>query len=67
MKLFKIYASKVEFEDENTVKLGRKGYTIDHTILTYLMSDNNEFLTHLGGNLSEYDLVKAIIEQIVAN
>lgn len=41
MKKFKIYASKIEFEDEDTVKKGRKSYTIDHTILTYLMSDTN--------------------------
>ena len=38
MRKFKIYASKIEFEDEDTVVKGRKSYTIDHTILTYLMS-----------------------------
>lgn len=41
MKKFKIYASKIEFEDEETVLKGRKSYTIDHTILTYLMNDSN--------------------------
>ena len=61
MKKFKIYASKIEFEDEDTVKQGRKSYTIDHTILTYLMSDNNEYLVHLGANLGEHQLAKTIV------
>ena len=43
---------------------GRKSYTIDHTILTYLMSDTNEYLTHLGGNLGEHDLAAIILEKI---
>lgn len=41
MKQFKIYASKLEFEDADDQHKGRKSYTIDHTILTYLMSDTN--------------------------
>ncbi len=41
--------------------MGRKSYTIDHTILTYLISDSNEYLTHLGGNLGEHELAKQII------
>lgn len=67
MKKFKIYASKIEFEDEETIKRGRKAYTIDHTILTYLMSDNNEYLAHLGANLGEHDLAKIIIEKFIDN
>jgi cytochrome oxidase Cu insertion factor (SCO1/SenC/PrrC family) len=61
MKQFKIYSSKLEFEDENEVVKGRKSYTIDHTILTYLMSDTNEYLTHLGANLGEHDLSNLIL------
>ena len=41
MKKFKIYSTKIEFKDEETVQKGRKSYTIDHTILTYLMDDTN--------------------------
>ena len=51
MKKFKIYSSKIEFDDPEKVEKGRKSYTIDHTILTYLMDDSNEYLTHLGANL----------------
>lgn len=54
MRKFKIYASKIEFEDDDVTKQGRKSYTIDHTILTYLMSDSNEYLAHLGGNMGEH-------------
>lgn len=43
---------------------GRKSYTIDHTILTYLMSDTNEYLAHLGGNMGEHDLANIILEKI---
>lgn len=67
MKKFKIYASKIEFEDEQTIKQGRKSYTIDHTILTYLMSDDNQYLAHLGANLGEHELAKIIIEKIIDN
>ena len=67
MKKFKIYASKIEFEDEDTEVKGRKSYTIDHTILTYLMSDNNEYLAHLGGNLGEHELAKIIVDKILDN
>jgi cytochrome oxidase Cu insertion factor (SCO1/SenC/PrrC family) len=60
MKEFKIYASKLEFEEDDAQK-GRKSYTIDHTILTYLMSDTNEYLAHLGANLGEHDLSSLIL------
>ena len=64
MKVFKIYASKLEFEEADEEQKGRKSYTIDHTILTYLMSDTNEYLTHLGANLGEQDLANLILEKI---
>lgn len=67
MKKFKIYASRIEFEDEESVVKGRKSYTIDHTILTYLMSDSNEYLAHLGANLGEHELAKIIVEKILEN
>ena len=46
---------------------GRKSYTIDHTILTYLMSDTNEYLAHLRGNLGAHELAKIIVDKIFAN
>jgi cytochrome oxidase Cu insertion factor (SCO1/SenC/PrrC family) len=67
MKKFKIYASKIEFPEDNPEVKGRFNYTIDHTILTYLMSDTNEYITHLGANLGEHELAKQIIDKILEN
>lgn len=64
MRKFKIYASKLQFEDADSVVKGRKSYTIDHTILTYLMSDTNEYMTHLGANLGQHDLANLILQKI---
>lgn len=50
LKKFKIYATKINFEDEEQHR-GMQGYTIDHTILTYLIDDENNYMTHLGANL----------------
>ena len=51
MRKFKIYSSKIEFEDEDSIMKGRKSYTIDHTILTYLMNPENDYVAHIGANL----------------
>jgi protein SCO1/2 len=63
LKKFKIYATKINFEDEEQHH-GLTGYTIDHTILTYLIDDENNYLTHLGANLGEHDLAKEIMSKI---
>lgn len=65
MKKFKIYASKINFEDDLEHQ-GRKGYTIDHTILTYLIDDENNYLTHLGSNLGEHELAKNIMDAVMS-
>ncbi len=39
-------------------------YTIDHTIVTYLMGPNNEFLTYLGSNLNEDEMADIILDEI---
>lgn len=45
----------------------KEPYTIDHTIITYLMDDENNYVTHLGSNLGEFDLSKTIVEKIMEN
>eukprot|EP01016_Furgasonia_blochmanni_P012664 TRINITY_DN1631_c0_g1_i2.p1 TRINITY_DN1631_c0_g1~~TRINITY_DN1631_c0_g1_i2.p1 ORF type:complete len:247 (-),score=73.94 TRINITY_DN1631_c0_g1_i2:202-882(-) len=83
MRKFKIYASKIELENEEDEQGGvqgaskkippadgkprKKPYTIDHTIITYLMSDTNEYLAHLGSNMSDYDLSQTIVDKILIN
>jgi len=62
MNKYRIYASKIEM-DEKPLKPGEKRpYTLDHTIITYLMDDQNNYLTHLGSNLSDRDLAQIIID-----
>eukprot|EP01017_Pseudomicrothorax_dubius_P039690 TRINITY_DN6117_c0_g1_i4.p1 TRINITY_DN6117_c0_g1~~TRINITY_DN6117_c0_g1_i4.p1 ORF type:complete len:334 (+),score=90.16 TRINITY_DN6117_c0_g1_i4:158-1159(+) len=69
MRSFKIYASRIELEDEENKGTQEQGkaapYTIDHTIITYLMDDSNNYLTHLGSNLSDYDLAQTIMNNIL--
>jgi len=69
MKKFKIYASKIEYEeeDESDKNKVKNAYTIDHTIITYLMDDNNNYINFLGSNLSEHDLASTIVENILQN
>ena len=65
MKKFKIYASKIELDDPNQKPGQKKPYTLDHTIITYLMSDDNTYLTHLGSNMSDRDLANTIIDKVL--
>lgn len=67
MKAFKIYASKIELDDATTKPDGKKPYTLDHTIITYLMNDENQYLTHLGSNMSDRDLANVIVDKIMQN
>lgn len=58
MKSFKIYANKIEMdqlEDEQSKskRQFKNSYTFDHSIITYLMDVNNNYLCHIGPNLSE--------------
>lgn len=66
MQKFKIYASKIYYdkikeEDKNF----KNAYTIDHTIITYLMDDNNNYVNYLGSNLNENELSGTIVESIL--
>lgn len=65
MKRFKIYASKIEFETTNEKGETEQGYSYDHTVIAYLMSDRNEYLTHLGSSLGARDLAKEIVDRIM--
>mgnify|MGYP001271817202 CR=1 FL=1 len=69
MKKFKIYASKIELDEgEKKTAPGKpRPYTLDHTIITYLMTDDNNYLTHLGSNMSDRDLATMIVDKIIQN
>jgi len=67
MSRFKIHASKIELEDEQVDPSKPKPYTIDHTIITYLMDDENMYLTHIGSNMSASETAQHIITKIITN
>lgn len=39
-------------------------YSLDHTIVTYLMGPDNEFITYLGSNLSDAEMAEIILDEI---
>ncbi|KRW98827.1 Thioredoxin-like fold [Pseudocohnilembus persalinus] len=79
LRKFRIYSTKIEYDmmDEEEKQQTRKSvkskaelrhaYTIDHTVLTYLMDDKNQYVTHLGSNLNEHELSQIIMEKILEN
>lgn len=42
-------------------------YTLDHSIIVYLMGPDNQFLTYLGSNLDEKDMANLILDEISAD
>lgn len=64
LKDFRIYSTKIDMtrtEPDGTVV---KDYSLDHSVLSYLMSPTNEYITHLGSSLTSRDLVDTIVEGI---
>jgi cytochrome oxidase Cu insertion factor (SCO1/SenC/PrrC family) len=39
-------------------------YSLDHTIVTYLMGPDNEFVTYLGSNLNEQEMAEIVLDEI---
>lgn len=42
-------------------------YTLDHTIVVYLMGPDNKFLTYLGSNLDEHAMTEIVLDEISAD
>lgn len=42
-------------------------YTLDHTIVVYLMGPDNQFLTYLGSNLDENAMTDIILDEVSAD
>ena len=40
-------------------------YTLDHSIIVYLIGPDNNFLTYLGSNLDEKDMANIILDEII--
>jgi len=91
MRKFKIYATKIEIEEEDANRAGHgpiseegkaanmysseqnqyeklakeNAYTLDHTIITYLMNDQNQYLSHIGSNMGPSDIGQHIVTKIL--
>ena len=53
----------VESMKKQKVKKNEK-YSLDHTIVTYLMGPDNEFVTYLGSNLSDNEMSEIITSRL---
>lgn len=42
-------------------------YTLDHSIIVYLIGPDNQFLTYLGSNLDERDMANLILDEVSAD
>lgn len=42
-------------------------YTLDHSIIVYLIGPDNQFLTYLGSNLDENDMTDIVLDEISAD
>jgi len=42
-------------------------YTLDHTIVVYLIGPDNQFLTYLGSNLDDKAMSDIILDEISAD
>lgn len=50
--------------NNNSNIIKEENYTLDHTIVTYLMGTKNEFLTFLSSNLSDKEMKDIVLEEI---
>ncbi|NRA86657.1 MAG: SCO family protein [Rhizobiales bacterium] len=57
-KAFRVYYAKVSDED-SALK-----YTMDHSAYTYLMDENNQYLTHISPNSEVEDMVNKLKEHL---
>lgn len=57
--------NQLKFYDEAEKRNTSQNYSLDHTIVTYLMGQNNEFITYLSSSMSSSDMANTIIESII--
>lgn len=63
LKDFKIYSTKIRFSTGEGAEEA-EDYTLDHSVLAYLMSSENSYLTHLGASLGPRELEESIVEHV---
>ena len=64
----KVLEKMKEIDDKEKVEKTRdNSYTLDHTIVVYLMGPYNQFLTYLGSNLDENGMTEIVLDEISAD
>ena len=56
-----VLENKVEKKEDD------EKYTLDHTIVVYLMGPQNQFLTYLGSNLDDQAMTDIILDEVSAD
>lgn len=67
MKSLELHAPEVVDKLATLEKKIDERYTLDHSIIVYLMGPDNKFLTYLGSNLDEEDMASLILDSISAD
>lgn len=64
MKSLKEHAPEVLEKLGKYEKKKEEKYTLDHSIIVYLIGPDNQFLTYLGSNLEEKDMASLILDEV---
>ena len=64
MKSLKEHAPEVIEKLGGLEKKKDEKYTLDHSIIVYLIGPDNQFLTYLGSNLEEKDMASLILDEV---
>jgi len=67
LKTLKENAPEVLEKMEKIKGKNEEKYTLDHSIIVYLIGPDNQFLTYLGSNLDENDMTDIILDEISAD
>ena len=67
MKTLEEHAPEVVHKLADLKKKKDEKYTLDHSIIVYLMGPDNKFLTYLGSNLDDKDMANLIVDEIQAD
>jgi cytochrome oxidase Cu insertion factor (SCO1/SenC/PrrC family) len=66
-KMKEIDKKETEANGETKKATVDEKYTLDHTIVVYLMGPDNQFLTYLGSNLDDKAMSNIILDEISAD
>ena len=58
---------EVDEQENRPQKPDEEKYTLDHTIVVYLMGPQNQFLTYLGSNLDDQAMTDIILDEVSAD